>query len=67
MITKATHQLHNAGQSIWLDNITRALLNSGGRGRIGVSLSPARALGRTERTPGANRYCTPPNHGFSSF
>jgi transaldolase len=26
---KATKQLHDMGQSIWLDNITRALLNSG--------------------------------------
>ena len=26
---KATQTLHNLGQSIWLDNITRALLNSG--------------------------------------
>ncbi len=26
---KATHLLHDAGQSIWLDNITRALLTSG--------------------------------------
>ncbi|MGH7530341.1 MAG: transaldolase [Gemmatimonadales bacterium] len=27
---KATQQLHDAGQSLWLDNITRALLTSGG-------------------------------------
>ena len=26
---KATQQLHNLGQSIWLDNITRDLLNKG--------------------------------------
>jgi len=26
---KATQQLHEAGQSLWLDNITRALLTSG--------------------------------------
>src|SRR5215831_12837762 len=26
---KATQLLHNLGQSIWLDNITRELLNSG--------------------------------------
>jgi transaldolase len=26
---KATHALHNLGQSLWLDNITRDLLNSG--------------------------------------
>src|SRR5262249_24824795 len=26
---KATEQLHNLGQSLWLDNITRDLLNSG--------------------------------------
>ena len=27
---KATQQLHDMGQSIWLDNITRDLLDSGG-------------------------------------
>jgi hypothetical protein len=27
--TKATQLLHNLGQSLWLDNITRDLLNSG--------------------------------------
>ncbi|MGH7931743.1 MAG: transaldolase [Candidatus Binataceae bacterium] len=27
---KATQLLHDAGQSLWLDNITRALVNSGG-------------------------------------
>jgi transaldolase len=26
---KATELLHNLGQSLWLDNITRDLLNSG--------------------------------------
>ncbi len=26
---KATQELHNLGQSLWLDNITRDLLNSG--------------------------------------
>ncbi|HEX4168732.1 MAG TPA: hypothetical protein VHZ55_24980 [Bryobacteraceae bacterium] len=26
---KATQQLHNLGQSLWLDNITRDLLNNG--------------------------------------
>ncbi|MDP3663057.1 MAG: transaldolase family protein [Nitrosomonas sp.] len=26
---KATQQLHNLGQSVWLDNITRELLTSG--------------------------------------
>ena len=26
---KATQLLHNLGQSIWLDNITRELLNTG--------------------------------------
>ncbi|TMA94572.1 MAG: transaldolase, partial [Deltaproteobacteria bacterium] len=26
---KATQRLHDAGQSIWLDNITRAMLASG--------------------------------------
>src|SRR5580700_7468001 len=28
-VMKATQLLHNLGQSIWLDNITRDLLNSG--------------------------------------
>ena len=28
-IMKATQLLHNLGQSLWLDNITRELLNSG--------------------------------------
>src|SRR5712672_481495 len=28
-IMKATQLLHNLGQSLWLDNITRDLLNSG--------------------------------------
>src|SRR5580658_2666549 len=28
-MAKATEQLHNLGQSIWLDNITRDLLSSG--------------------------------------
>jgi transaldolase len=28
-IMKATQSLHNLGQSLWLDNITRDLLNSG--------------------------------------
>jgi glucose-6-phosphate isomerase len=30
---KATQQLHELGQSLWLDNITRSLLNSGTLGR----------------------------------
>ena len=36
---KATQQLHDAGQSIWLDNITRALLGSGGLQRYINELS----------------------------
>jgi len=36
---KATKQLHDAGQSLWLDNITRALLNSGGLKRYIDELS----------------------------
>ena len=36
---KATQALHEAGQSIWLDNITRALLNSGGLKRYIDELS----------------------------
>ena len=27
---KATQELHNLGQSLWLDNITRDLLDNGG-------------------------------------
>ncbi len=36
---KATQQLHEAGQSLWLDNITRALLESGGLRRYIDELS----------------------------
>ncbi|MGH7916094.1 MAG: transaldolase family protein, partial [Candidatus Binataceae bacterium] len=36
---KATKILHEAGQSLWLDNITRALLNSGGLKRYIDELS----------------------------
>ena len=35
---KATGKLHDLGQSLWLDNITRDLLNSGdARGAISTS------------------------------
>src|SRR5437016_6298921 len=36
---KGTRRLHDAGQSIWLDNITRALLRSGGLRRYVDELS----------------------------
>jgi transaldolase len=36
---RATRQLHDAGQSIWLDDITRALLTSGGLQRCVDELS----------------------------
>src|SRR5215470_16084438 len=36
---KATQQLHNLGQSIWLDNITRDLLNNGTLERYIAELS----------------------------
>ena len=36
---KATQLLHDAGQSLWLDNITRALLTSGGLKRYIADLS----------------------------
>ncbi len=36
---KGTQQLHGAGQSLWLDNITRALLVSGGLQRYITELS----------------------------
>lgn len=38
---KATEQLHDTGQSLWLDNITRALLTSGGLERYIKELSVA--------------------------
>src|SRR5206468_10186500 len=36
---KATQRLHDAGQSIWLDHITRGLLTSGTLGRYVKELS----------------------------
>lgn len=36
---KTTQQLHDLGQSLWLDNITRGLLNSGALGRYINELS----------------------------
>ena len=36
---KATQQLHDAGQSIWLDHITRALVTSGTLARYVKELS----------------------------
>jgi transaldolase len=36
---KATQKLHNMGQSLWLDNITRGLLNSGTLARYIEQLS----------------------------
>ena len=36
---KATQRLHDAGQSIWLDNITRAMVNSGTLARYVNELS----------------------------
>src|SRR2546425_1479478 len=36
---KATQQLHDAGQSLWLDNITRSLLTSGGLARYAKEFS----------------------------
>ncbi len=46
---KPTQQLHDSGQSLWLDNITRALLTSGTLGRyvddlsiiVGLTSSPS--------------------------
>jgi transaldolase len=38
-IMKATQQLHDAGQSLWLDNITRRLLTSGTLSRYIAELS----------------------------
>ena len=38
-IMKATQQLHNLGQSLWLDNITRDLLDSGTLGKYIEELS----------------------------
>jgi transketolase len=43
---KATEVLHNLGQSLWLDNITRDLLNSGTLERyIEVSRPAGRVIG----------------------
>ena len=36
---KATTQLHDAGQSLWLDNITRSLLTGGTLARYVADLS----------------------------
>ena len=36
---KVTKRLHDAGQSLWLDNITRALLTEGGLERYIKELS----------------------------
>ena len=52
---KATQLLHNMGQSIWLDNITRDLLDNG-------TLNTRAAEGRQESlrpptAPGANGPC----------
>ena len=41
---KATQQLHNLGQSIWLDNITRELLN---RGTLNVYIDELSVTGLT--------------------
>ena len=52
-IMKATQLLHNRGQSIWLDNITRDLLNQGAKAFVkswndllGVIASKSAALQR---------------------
>jgi transaldolase len=37
--TKATQQLNNLGQSLWLDNITRELLDKGTLGKYIEELS----------------------------
>jgi hypothetical protein len=39
---KATHELHDLGQSLWLDNITRGLLTSGTLRRYISELSMTR-------------------------
>ncbi len=49
---KATQRLHDLGQSIWLDNITRSLLNSGTLNRYIEELSvPWFSLPRTQYHP----------------
>jgi transaldolase len=48
---RATELLHNLGQSIWLDNITRDLLNSGTLKRYIDELAPSRSS-----NPGASSW-----------
>jgi len=45
---RATQQLHDAGQSLWLDNITRGLLTGGTLGRYIEEFS---ITGLTSNTP----------------
>ena len=46
---KATRQLHDLGQSLWLDNITRGILNDGTLQRYISELS---VTGPATRRPG---------------
>ena len=47
---KATQLLHNLGQSLWLDNITRDLLNNG---KLGSYIDELSVTGLTS----SSRYC----------
>jgi transaldolase len=48
---KATRALHNLGQSIWLDNITRELLDSGVLARYIDEFSTTRSRTALATTP----------------
>jgi hypothetical protein len=56
---KATQQLHGLGQSIWLDNITRGLHNSGVPGRYlyGVTWEIARCIDTRKIISRLERLC----------
>ena len=55
---KATQLLHNLGQSLWLDNITRDLLNTGTLKRyideLSVAAWPAGAWAVPDQTQGCS-------------
>jgi hypothetical protein len=59
---KATHALHDLGQSLWLDNITRDLLNSGTLKRFIEAWKRARIIVDT----GGGHSGTPPRAAESA-
>ena len=56
---KATQALHNMGQSIWLDNITRGLLISGTLRRYIQEFSVTGLTGASPRLPAKVMTCWP--------